>query len=324
MATKKRPAKIPLVLESVILTHMTGQAADYTAPLTDSIIRTYRGSVLAICHYGSCLQKGSCRDGIADLFIVVDSYTRCYQRLIPALANRLLPPNVYYLESQGPDGSIRAKCAVITLDQLERQVSSSAIHSFFWARFAQPMALSFYRDHDSARRMAAISARALLTFSEKTLPCLERRFTVEQLWRTGLGLTYRAELRPEGPERFDRLWRASEGYFLQVTPLALSALGIRKTGSKRLGEPLYEYKEAGSSSAECIWPWRARIAAGKILSILRLMKAAFTFKGGVDYALWKIRRHTGQEIQAGPFLKRHPILAMIVLSWRLFRSRAIR
>jgi hypothetical protein len=67
-----------------------------------------------------------------------------------------------------------------------------------------------------------------------------------------------------------------------------------------------------------------RIIQGKVLSVLRLIKGTLTFEGGVDYILWKIKRHTGVTVKVGPFLKRHPILAMGVLSWRLYRLGGIR
>ena len=70
--------------------------------------------------------------------------------------------------------------------------------------------------------------------------------------------------------------------------------------------------------------WAIRILQGKILSVLRLVKGTLTFDGGVDYILWKIKRHSGVTMEASPFLRRHPILAMLVLSWRLYRLGGIR
>ena len=33
------------------------------------------------------------------------------------------------------------------------------------------------------------------------------------------------------------------------------------------------------------------------LSVLRLLKALFTFEGGLDYIAWKLERHSGQRIE---------------------------
>ena len=57
-----------------------------------------------------------------------------------------------------------------------------------------------------------------------------------------------------------------------------------------------------------------------MLSVLRLVKAVTTFEGGVDYILWKIERHSGVSVEVEPHLRRRPLLAMVVLSWRLYRK----
>jgi hypothetical protein len=51
------------------------------------------------------------------------------------------------------------------------------------------------------------------------------------------------------------------------------------------------------------------------------MKAIFTFEGGVDYVVWKIRRHSGIHLTVTPWQRRHPILAAPSLLWRLRRLR---
>jgi hypothetical protein len=70
--------------------------------------------------------------------------------------------------------------------------------------------------------------------------------------------------------------------------------------------------------------WRARILLGKLLSALRLVKGLLTFKGGVDYILWKIERHSGVRVEVGPQLRRFPPLAILVIMWRLYRRDAFR
>jgi hypothetical protein len=70
--------------------------------------------------------------------------------------------------------------------------------------------------------------------------------------------------------------------------------------------------------------WRVRTLQGKILSALRLLKGLLTFKGGVDYILWKIERHSGVRVEVGPNLKRVPPLAILVVFWRLYRRDAFR
>ena len=70
--------------------------------------------------------------------------------------------------------------------------------------------------------------------------------------------------------------------------------------------------------------WLTRRLIGKPLSVLRLMKSLFTFDGGVDYALWKVERHTGVRVPISNFERRHPILTSPKLLWRVFRLSAVR
>ncbi len=70
--------------------------------------------------------------------------------------------------------------------------------------------------------------------------------------------------------------------------------------------------------------WLGRIAQGKLLSLLRLAKAAFTFQGGVDYLVWKLERHTGWPIELPDRVRRHPLLYGWGMLWRLYRQGVFR
>ena len=70
--------------------------------------------------------------------------------------------------------------------------------------------------------------------------------------------------------------------------------------------------------------WSARRVQGKTLSVLRLVKSAFTFQGGVDYLLWKLERHSGVRVEATERERRHPLIYGWGLAWRLYRRGAFR
>jgi hypothetical protein len=70
--------------------------------------------------------------------------------------------------------------------------------------------------------------------------------------------------------------------------------------------------------------WTARRALGKLLNLLRLTKAAFTFEGGADYLAWKVERHAGVTIELTDWQRRNPILAAPAMLWRLYRRGAVR
>ena len=70
--------------------------------------------------------------------------------------------------------------------------------------------------------------------------------------------------------------------------------------------------------------WFVRRWQGKLLSVLRLLKGLLTFRGGVDYILWKIERHSGERVEVPPQLERYPLIATCVIFWRLYRRGAYR
>jgi hypothetical protein len=63
---------------------------------------------------------------------------------------------------------------------------------------------------------------------------------------------------------------------------------------------------------------------GTALSILRLLKASFTFDGGLPYLAWKIERHSGVKIEITPFMRRHPRLGALGALWRTRRRGGFR
>ena len=70
--------------------------------------------------------------------------------------------------------------------------------------------------------------------------------------------------------------------------------------------------------------WRLRRIVGKIFSVLRLAKGAVTFEGAIDYALWKIQRHSNTAIDINWRDQRYPLLSLASTFIKLFREGAIR
>ncbi len=213
------------------------------------------------------------------------------------LLNRLLPPNVYYIEAEG--GRLRAKYAVLSIAHLERLVSKRTFHSYFWARFAQPCRIVAAPDALSARILACVET-AIDVFVARSAPLVGAEAGVRALWRAGLSRSYRAELRAEQPDRVERL---------------LAAYG---DWPERVTLP-FEEPSAGKARAETAW--RVRSVQGAILSAARLLKATITFEGGVDYIAWKIGRHAGFELPVREWERRWPFFAAPILAERYYRLR---
>ena len=86
----------------------------------------------------------------------------------------------------------------------------------------------------------------------------------------------------------------------------------------------YRCRVSDADYRQAIRHWRLRRWQGRVLSVLRLAKAVFTFNNCVDYAVWKIQRHTGERIPMTPALQRHPLLQGSRLLWQLLRRGVLR
>lgn len=291
--------------------------------LAEAIRARHGDAVKAILVYGSCYRTGDER-GVFDLYVLTDGYRAFHRRWGPALTNRALPPNVYYLElPEGPE-TVRAKYAVLTLEGLARGTSRRAFHSYFWGRFAQPVGLLYAADAAVAARVRAGLADAVTTFAGRVLPLLPRRFDAGTLWRRGLGLCYAAELRAERAERATQLYEADASHYERVTRAAIAALPFPVTPVETADGVRYEAAIPAWRRAAAHLGWIGRRTVGKALSIPRLAKGLFTFAGGPEYIAWKIERHSGVAVDLSPRARRHPLLAGWVVVWRLYRRGAFR
>ncbi len=284
----------------------------------------YGDAVLGVLYYGSCFRTGTEADGILDIFLIVDDYASIYDRRLLAFANRLLPPNVFYAEMEIDGKTLRTKYAVISLQQFEHRTSARCFHTFFWARFAQPCALTYARDAGIRRRVATALAGAADTFIGRSLALQAETFSSATLWTNALRASYRTELRPEAPGAAARLVAANAARYTQLTTLLADSVPQLTRDATNASEPVFRSNLSVWQRRRGRFAWLLRRPQGKLINLLRIMKAAFTFDGGVDYVLWKIERHSGVKVEATPMLRRHPLLACWPTVWRLYRAGAFR
>ncbi len=292
--------------------------------MTDALKARYGDAVLGVVYYGSCFRTGTEKDGILDIFIIVDNYRNVYTKRSLAIANTLLPPNVFYYEMEFEGRTLRTKYAVITLDQFIHRNSIKCFHTFFWARFAQPCTLTYVRDETVRTAIVSTIQHAIETFITRVLPLLKQRFDAAALWELGLSASYRTELRPESPGAAARLVVQNLDRYRAVTGLVLAL----RTDVQQCNGSSNAHEFIAALSKHERWiarqAWRIRRPQGKTINLLRILKAAFTFDGGVDYVLWKIERHSGVKVEATPMLRRHPLLTCWPTVWRLYRAGAFR
>jgi hypothetical protein len=315
---------IPSELISAIERNAFRKASPAVQVLIDEILARHGQATQGILFYGSCLRSGDDLDGLVDLYLLVDSYRNAYPGRVPALLNALLPPNVFYLERQFEGQTVRTKYAVLSLDDFQKGTSKRWFHSYLWGRFAQPTAILYHRNEAMAGLMVKGLAQSVLTFTRRVLPRVPAEFNARQLWGRGLELSYGAELRTERPEKGAHLFDAAPPYYAEVTRLAMDT-GAFPVSAMAGTDPL-QYRARISNGTRRIsrWAWGLRSWQGKLLSVLRLVKAVTTFEGGVDYILWKIKRHSGVTVDMDPRLRHHPLLGVVVLAWRVYRRGGFR
>lgn len=289
---------------------------------TDALKLRFGETLDAIILYGSSLQVSDLTEGIADFYVLVSDYQSAYSDHLLARLNVWLPPNVFYLEVPAATGVLRAKYAVISTADFARG-ARQWFHPYIWARFAQPVRLLYVRDNQTRERVYIAQAGAVLKFISTTLPVLRSGPSdLETIWASGLMLTYAAELRAERETRARHLVRLNPEIYNRLTAAAIPAmdslLSLRADGQYYI-ESVMPYKRLRARIY-----WRLRRWQGRVLSILRLSKATVTFRDCLDYAAWKIARHTGIEVEITPMLRRHPILWGYKVMWQLLRRGVLR
>lgn len=295
------------------------------AALVNAVRERHGAATAAVLFYGSCLRSGDPAAGIADFYVVVRSYRRAGMGLFAACANWLLPPNVFYLEAPLRGHTLRAKYAIVREDQFVRGCSGGWILPYLWGRFAQPSHVAWAADQATMAKMAHCLVAARQVFLQRCTAALEGRFNTAELWQEALLMSYRTELRAEQKDKIRSLVEADPEYYAQHTPEDLaqlpwvSALNSEADDSVPL---MYQqwFQLSPSQLPQAQRQWRLRQLLGKLTSILRLFKSLFTFAGAVDYAIWKIQRHSGRRVDVPDWARRYPWIGGWVVLWRLKRS----
>jgi len=285
--------------------------------LLAQIRQRYGAGLQAVLIYGSYL-RGK-RDTLLDFYVLLDSYKSMPGAWQGWLA-KALPPNVYQIHHGSPPDEIRAKYALLTLDRFESAVRRD-FHSYFWARFAQPCGILYCRDDSVRERVIQAICQSSVTFARRVVPLLPDQFEGKTIWTEGLGQTYRCEFRSEPPGHGEKLFEYWPEYYRAVS----LAVAGPENGFETSGQAdQYTNICSESTRRRSGSSWRLRRVQGKVLSTLRIFKAALTFDGALDYLLWKIQRHSGVYIEPTPLQQKHPMLFAWPLLFRLWRKGAFR
>jgi hypothetical protein len=314
-------------LDALLAAELAEPVAAPVARIADAIRERHEG-VSGVLFYGSCLRHGTV-SGVLDFYVLVDGYRVSHASRIQAFLGWLLPPNVFYVEIDDGAGRLRAKYAVIASRDFARSARGQRLDCRIWSRFCQPARLVWARDETARTGVVRAVRGATLTAVDRMLNWLPGagpilRFEPGELWRTAFRETYRAELRGEKAETIDAIYAAQSERFDRVAVAALRALEAR--GKLRLvaAGPELEVAADPGWRRRARRSWRVRRPLTKARGVLGLIKTPATFDGWVDYAIWKVERHSGVRIELTTRQRRRPFLHAGPILWRLMRQRVLR
>lgn len=302
-------------LRELLEVELAQPAPEGALALAAELARRGGTATSAVLYYGSALRAGSL-EGILDFYVLLDHVDAWPGSLLARLGNRWLPPNVGYLELDHGAQRLRAKFAVMSRAQFAQRLTDASRDTTIWARFCQPALCVWSRSAADREAAAELVAAAVVRAGAWAARLGPAAAPAAEFWRALFARTYGAELRVEQSVRPQDIVSKQPARYEQLLPLAWQAAGI--AFDQQPDGQLAPRLAAGERDT-FLRRWNALARRGRRLNILRLLKAAFTFEGAMDYVAWKIERHRGIRIEVRPWQRRFPLLAAPFLYWKLKR-----
>ena len=317
-------------LAELIAAELSAEAPASAVALADAI-RAERPGVTSILFYGSCLRKKT-NSGVFDFYVLVDQYRDTYESKWLAAGNSILPPNVFYIETEFEGETLRAKYAVLSADDFSSAVEPSCVHPYIWARFAQPSLLVYARDDGARDHATRCASQAVITLVQRLMAFLPatgrvQRFSPAALWHQAFSRTYGAERRAESREYIASTYESAAPRYDRAAEIALGILqesGWIESVTSRGGGVAYEVEMSPMRRSLMQWRWHLSRPISRTLAIGRLLKTAFTFGDWVPYAIWKMERHTGEPIELTDRQRQHPLIFAWPVIWKVYLRRPAR
>jgi hypothetical protein len=153
------------------------------------------------------------------------------------------------------------------------------------------------------------------------LAFVERPVDILDLWQSGFQMTYGAELRAERKDRPSSVIAFDPERYRRF---GIAALGHTHIANEMRGDKVLLLPDIDGQIVQEKNRWPSLRRRGKLLTIARLAKAAFTYAGGIDYLAWKINRHAGTQIIIRPWQRKWPLVAALFLVPKLWAKGAVR
>jgi len=281
--------------------------------------------VAAVIGYGSwytaSLRKPT---SFPDVYVVVDDYARIYARAMHRWWNRVLPPNVYFVWSEGPGRhTLRGKYNVISRADLARECGPELRDVYNAGRLTKLAWVAWVRDEAARAEVLArvIDAHAVLTVA--ALALLPERVRLEAFSLELLALSYRGEARLEGWERVRALYESQREYYRALHAVLLEAFAAA-TGLLEMTAPCEARKVADRSWEALGERTRRLVRRSRRRGYLRWPRIVLTEPNLLDLAVNEAERKAGVRIRVTPRLRRHPLLYGLPEFLRVLRERRTR
>ena len=247
------------------------------------VLRLRHPGAVAILAYGSCLRGVAAADTLIDFYVLTENFSGVSPTSSAASPAASFHPMSIMPKRNLTGQRLRAKYALLPLRLFAKWMTRETSNPYFWARFAQPSALVYARDDKTRDDVVASISEALRT-AFANAKALTTETDALAIWTAGFNATYQSEFRSEKTGRAAGIVSSAPDYYREAAKLLASETPIHANQTLRR-------------------------LTGKGWSVLRLIKAAFTFQGGADYIAWKIERHSGEKIILTDWQRRHPIIA---------------
>ena len=305
----------------------TNQVPPEVRDIVDLVSDACQRNLVGVVFFGSRLLGTSPGESsAADLFVVVENYLRFYEAIgsrlptsrhsgIMAALNRVLPPNIIYVNDPG---GLRAgaKCFIVTEGDLAHELSADAKDHFFRGRLSQRVHIVHARSgKDRVAMERRIEAARYLTLEWVPL-FLGEAFTVAEYCRRMLEVSYAAEIRPEARSRVAEVFAAQSSFFRL-------AYGRVLQEAAAAGELLVDgdaYRLARRPSRRERWRVGHFFRRSKYRATLRWFKYMLTFDDWLDYIVRKIERRSGVRIELTKSERRFPIIFLWPKALRVIRA----
>lgn len=247
--------------------------------------------------FGSHLGADASRRGVPDLLAVVEngSLAPMLRRLgcgplVRRIAPRLPPITLALAEGR----EIRAK-----LNLLESDVAAAELSRlpdlYLAGRLSKRTQLLYAREPDCQRELDAMCERAAAQVARLVVRDLPRRGSIEDAARACIAISYRAEVRPEGPAKLRALYDSFGDYYAQrFTPLLIAAAAERGVRVDAAAAMLIDDRDEDARRRD-----RAELSAFlrrcRVRAVLRWPKQALCYRGWLTYVVEKRRRAHAQE-----------------------------